>query len=196
MHLQTTAADRRPLEKSTHTGRSRIRPFVFWTATVVVVFELIAGSVWNLMSIEWIEAQLRHLEYPDYFAYILGGWHVGAALAIIAPGFGLLKEWAYAGCFFLWSGAVVSHLVLGDGAGSWGVPLMFAVLGIVSWASRPADRRLSGTRAAKDQPPRRRRAWAVAAGLVVALYAVSFATLPAAEDFLHERAVNLGWITE
>ncbi|MEU3271086.1 DoxX family protein [Saccharomonospora sp. NPDC006951] len=192
MHTRATATDH-PQSESARSGRGRsgIRPIVFWASTFVVVFELIAGSVWNLMTIEWIEAQLRHLGYPDHFAYLLGGWQAGAALAIIAPGFGLLKEWAYAGCFFLWTGAVVSHLVLGDGPGSWGVPLMFAILAVVSWASRPAGRRLSRTRIPAPQ-----RAWAVAAGLVVALYAASFATLPPAEDFLRERAVDLGWIIE
>jgi hypothetical protein len=31
---------------------SRIRPIAFWATTFVVVFELTAGSVWNLLTIE------------------------------------------------------------------------------------------------------------------------------------------------
>ena len=82
-----------------------IRTIAYWTSTFVVVFELVAGSVWNLMRIEWVRVQFNHLGYPPYFAYILGVWHIGAAAAIIAPRFPRLKEWAYAGSFFLWSGA-------------------------------------------------------------------------------------------
>ncbi|WP_228838913.1 hypothetical protein [Nocardia amamiensis] len=40
---------------------SRIKIIAFWATTIVVVFELIAGSVWNLLAIEWIEIQLQHL---------------------------------------------------------------------------------------------------------------------------------------
>src|SRR5262245_16859915 len=85
---------------------NRIRTITFWATTFVVVFELAAGSVWNLRRIEWVRVQLSHLGYPDYFAYVSGAWQIGAAAAIIAPRFPRLKEWAYAGSFFTWSGAV------------------------------------------------------------------------------------------
>ncbi|MGW3811696.1 DoxX family protein [Micromonospora sp. NPDC005113] len=192
---------------------SRLRPIAFWLTTFVIVFELIAGSVWNLLTIEWVEVQLRHLGYPHFFAYVLGAWQAGAAVAIIAPRLPLLKEWAYVGALFLWSGAVVSHLSVGDGLQSWGVPLMFGVCAIASWVLRPADRRLQETRLRRDRPagvgqdgagsleirPQaweiRPRAWVVAIGLLVVLYAVSFLTLPVVEDVMREQAVKLGWIS-
>jgi hypothetical protein len=193
---------------------SRIRRIAFWFTTFVVVFELIAGSVWNLMTIEWVEVQLDHLGYPHFFSYILGAWQVGAALVIIAPRLPLIKEWAYAGSFFLWSGAVTSHLSARDSVEAWWLPLMFATFAIVSWVLRPPDRRLPETQLRRDRradpgqdgagPPEARppawetrpRAWAVPVGLLVVLYAVSFLTLPAAEDAMHDRAVDLGWIDE
>jgi DoxX-like family len=178
---------------------SRIRPIAFWGSTLVIVFELAAGSVWNLLTIEWVEVQLNHLGYPHFFAYILGGWQAGAAVAIIAPGLLLIKEWAYAGAFFLWSGAVASHLSVGDGIETWLVPLMFTMCAIASWALRPADRRLQKTRLRRDRPAdggQDGRAWAASIGLLVVLYAVSFVTLPAVEASMHEQAVELGWIDE
>ncbi len=48
------------------------------------------------------------------------------------PGFPLLKEWAYAGIFFTWTSAVVSHLSRGDGPVSWGPPLMFLAISLVT----------------------------------------------------------------
>src|SRR5215813_3108551 len=86
----------------------RIRTITFWTFTFIVVFELVAGSVWNLLQIEWVRVQLNHLGYPLYYTYITGVWQIAGAAAIIAPGFPRLKEWAYAGAFFQWSGAVAS----------------------------------------------------------------------------------------
>src|SRR5262245_66339718 len=98
MHTQATqtfVAD----EKLATLLRSRWnwRTIAFWATTFVVVFELAAGSVWNLMQIEWIRVQLDHLGYPLYFAYILGVWHVAGAAAIVAPRFPRLKDWAYGG---------------------------------------------------------------------------------------------------
>ncbi|GAA3774037.1 hypothetical protein GCM10022225_72160 [Plantactinospora mayteni] len=192
--------------------RNRIRTILYWATTIVIVLELASGSVWNLLPIEWIVAQLRHLGYPRFLAYILGAWQVAAAVVIIVPGFALIKEWAYAGSFFLWSGAVVSHLIVGDSPDLWGVPLMFGVCAIASWALRPADRRLpetqlrhyrpadAGPAGARSRESRPRafetgpRAWAVSLGLLVVLYAVSFLTLAAVEPVMYERAVELGWI--
>jgi hypothetical protein len=187
--------------------RNRIRPIAYWFATFVIVFELIAGAAWNLLTIDWVEAQFAHLGYPDYFAYILGVWHLGAAVTIAVPEFRLLKEWAYAGIFFMWSGAVVSHLSLGDDLVSWGPPLVFLAFGVASWALRPADRRLLETRLRRhrpadagqdraDRPETRPRAWAVSIGLVVALSAVSLLTLPAVEDVTREWPVERGWVDE
>jgi hypothetical protein len=182
-----------------------IRTIAFWATTFIIVFELVAGSVWNLLAIEWNVVQLRHLGYPAFLVYILGVWHVGAAVVIVAPRLPLIKEWAYAGCFFLWSGAVTSHLSVGDGPETWLVPLIFATCAVASWLLRPADRRLPETRLRQDRPadaeqdgagpPKTRpRAWAVSIGLLVVLYAISFLTLPAIEPVLHERLVKLGWI--
>src|SRR5262249_31472435 len=168
-----------------------IRTIAYWTSTFVVVFELVAGSVWNLLQIEWVRIQFNHLGYPPYFAYILGVWHIGAAAAIIAPSFPRLKEWAYAGCFFLWSGAVASHLLAGDGVKVWLTPLVFLMFGIVSWALRPADRRLPN---AEFAPETRPLAWAVPIGVLLLLFVVSYLTLPAVNASFHKRAVDLGWI--
>ena len=167
------------------------RTIIFWTLTVSLVFELVAGSVWNLKQIEWVHVQLNHLGYPLYFSYILGLWQIGGAAAIIAPRFPRVKEWAYAGSFFEFSGGVASHLLVGDGVKTWLTPLVYAAIVIVSWALRPADRRLSNARLAPETRP---LAWAVPIGTLLLLYVVAYLTLPAVNASMHERAVKLGWI--
>src|SRR5262245_51964565 len=92
----------------------RIRIITFWTFTVLLVFELAAGSVWNLLQIEWVRVQLNHLGYPPYFIYINGVWQAGGAAAIIAPRFPRLKECAYAGSFFRFTCSVASALLAGQ----------------------------------------------------------------------------------
>jgi hypothetical protein len=119
-------------------------------------------------------------------------WQVGGAAVIIAPRFPRLKEWAYAGAFFHWSGAVATHLVAGDytPVGTWLTPLVFSMFAIASWALRPADRRLPS---AKLAPETRPLAWAVPIGILLFLYVVSYLTLPAVNVALHKRIHDLGW---
>jgi DoxX-like family len=197
MHAQNTETFRHvAAEKLASVSRSgwnwnRIRTIGFWASTFVVVFELAAGSVWNFMQIEWVRVQLDHLGYPPYFVYINGASQVGAAAAIIAPRFPRLKEWAYAGAFFHFSGALASHLLAGDVVDVWLPPLLFLIFVIVSWALRPADRRLPDAAVAPETRP---LAWAVPVGILVLLYIVSYLTLPAVNTLFHERAIELGWI--
>jgi hypothetical protein len=164
---------------------------IYWVFTVLLVFELVAGSVWNLLQIEWVHIQLNHLGYPLYFAVILGVWQIAGAAVIIAPGFPRIKEWAYAGSFFEFSGAVASHLLAGDGAAVWRVPLVYASIVLMSWALRPADRRLSNAALAPETRP---LAWAAPIGILLLLYVTAYLTLPAVNASMHERARDLGWI--
>ena len=73
---------------------------------------------------------------------ILGTWKLLGAAAIVVPGLPRLKEWAYAGILLELSGAALSHAAAGDPAGKVAVPLVLLVLAAVSWALRPASRRL------------------------------------------------------
>jgi len=195
MHAQATETFQHVTgEKLATLSRSRwfrIRIITYWTFTVLLVFELAAGSLWNLLQIEWVRVQLNHLGYPLYFAYISGVWQIGGAAAIIAPGFPRLKEWAYAGSFFQFSGAVASHLLAGDGVEAWVPALVFSMFVIVSWALRPAYRRLPNAGLAPETRP---LAWAVPIGILLLLFVVSYLTLPAVNVAFHERARDLGWI--
>ena len=83
------------------------------------------------------------LGYPLYFLYIVGVLKILGVIAILIPGFKLLKEWAYAGFFFTMTGALISHLASGDYSlkGIIG-PLMQTVFIILSWYFRPPNRRI------------------------------------------------------
>jgi hypothetical protein len=61
---------------------------------------------------------------------------------VLIPKFPLLKEWAYAGFFIAMSGAVISHLIIGDEAKEFFGPTLLLILTMVSWYFRPAHRKL------------------------------------------------------
>ncbi len=78
-----------------------------------------------------------HLGYPSYFLVLLGTWKVLGAVALLVPGRPLLKEWAYAGAFFTYTGAMVSHLSTGYDLGEVGLLVILTVLTVLSWALCP-----------------------------------------------------------
>ncbi|MBS1504524.1 MAG: DoxX family protein, partial [Bacteroidetes bacterium] len=58
------------------------------------------------------------------------------------PKFKLLKEWAYAGIFFVMTGAVISHIASNDIHPQIIAPFVLAVFAVLSWYLRPANRKL------------------------------------------------------
>jgi hypothetical protein len=85
---------------------------------------------------------ITHLGYPVYFLTILGIWKLLGVVALLVPEFPLLKEWAYAGFFFAMSGAVFSHIALGDPVKEIFPSLLLLILTVISWYFRPADRKI------------------------------------------------------
>jgi uncharacterized membrane protein YphA (DoxX/SURF4 family) len=114
----------------------------YWVATGLIVLESAAGSEWDLVRTAFVRGIFDRLGYPYYLLTILGVWKVLAVVALLAPRYPRVKEWAYTGLFLVYSGAAASHLFAGDTAGAWG-PLGLALITVASWALRPASRRLS-----------------------------------------------------
>ena len=115
----------------------------YWVATVLVALALGSGGIAQLMHAPQNIEGMRQLGYPVYFSTILGFWKVAAMLALLAPGFPRLKEWAYAGAFFDLTGAAASHAFSGSAVAHIVSPLVFAGLAVLSWALRPASRTLA-----------------------------------------------------
>jgi hypothetical protein len=68
------------------------------------VAELGGGGVWDIARIPSVDHVVRHLGYPCDFLVLLGAWKVLGAVALLLPCRPLLKEWAYAGIFFVYTG--------------------------------------------------------------------------------------------
>ena len=123
----------------------RTRTIAYWAATILGPASFVVGGTLFLARGDQQVAVLAHLGYPAYLLTILGLWKWLGAIAIVAPGLPLLKEWAYAGFFFDLTGAAASHAFAGDGAGQVLPPLVFLLLVMASWALRAASRGLPGT---------------------------------------------------
>ncbi|TQL98465.1 DoxX-like protein [Actinoallomurus bryophytorum] len=116
---------------------------VYWVATLLVAAELGVGGAWDVSRTPQVRDLVDHLGYPPYFLVILGTWKLLGMIALLAPRFPLLKEWAYAGVIFTDTGAIASHLIVGYGSGELAILIPLALLTALSWSLRPADRRVS-----------------------------------------------------
>jgi uncharacterized membrane protein YphA (DoxX/SURF4 family) len=119
----------------------------YWTTTTILAFVLLSGGAAELAHQRETVAGTVLLGYPIYFVTILGFWKVLGGIAVLAPRFPRLKEWAYAGTFFDLTGATASHAASGDygnHAFHLIVPLILVLVAIASWALRPPTRRLAG----------------------------------------------------
>jgi hypothetical protein len=121
---------------------SRFRTIAYWAATGLIVLQCTAGAIFDLMRTPSASQPMIHLGYPLYLMLILGVWRALAGITLVMPRFPRLKEWAYAGLFFDFSGATVSHIAAGDGVNIWIWPTVFITILIASWALRPASRKL------------------------------------------------------
>lgn len=112
----------------------------YWVSTAVVVAAFLASGVANLIHIPHIASDMTRLGYPRYFSTVLGGWKVLGAVAVLAPGMAMLKEWAYAGMIFDLTGAAVSRGAIGDGVAMVIAPLALCCVVLASRSLRPAGR--------------------------------------------------------
>lgn len=152
-----------------------VRTVAYWIFTLIIAYEMAAGGIWDLLRIEYVRVIMVHLGYPMYLLTIIGVWKIPCAFVLIVPRFLRLKEWAYAGAFFNYTGAAASHLSVGDGANKWVAPLVFAGFTLVSWALRSPERRFVEANPFID---RRVVTWLVPIMIVVVMLTLSFVTLP------------------
>jgi hypothetical protein len=122
------------------TKRNKI---IYWVATVWLALGMVSTAIVQLLHMkEEVEKTSLNLGYPIYLLTIIGVWKLFGVLAVLIPKLPLLKEWAYAGFFFLMSGAIISHITVGDGAKEIFGPTLLLILTVVSWNFRPADRKV------------------------------------------------------
>jgi hypothetical protein len=114
----------------------------YWAVTGFLCFGMLLGGSGQLYRASFNVDGIVHLGFPVYLLTIIGLWKILAVVAILIPNYLLLKEWAYAGLFFLLSGGVVAHFASGDGILAALPVFMFTCLTLISWYLRPANRRL------------------------------------------------------
>jgi hypothetical protein len=117
----------------------------YWVSTMYIVLTSFWAGVTDILHAPPLFDEVLRLGYPPHFSTLLGVWKVLGAVALALPRYPLLKEWAYAGMFIDFSGAMVAYASVGDGVASYIEPVLSMSALIASWYLRPRSRRLAGT---------------------------------------------------
>jgi len=94
---------------------------IYWIVTGLLFAVMLMASITDLLHIPAAVEGFKHLGYPVYLLSFLGVARILGIIAIAAPGYPRLKEWAYAGFAFDLIGAIYSSIANGD-------PLVFLAL--------------------------------------------------------------------
>lgn len=140
---------------------------IYWISTLWLASGMLATGILQLLKAKAEGALappgvygITHLGYPVYFLTILGVWKILGVVAVLVPKFPLLKEWAYAGFFFVMSGAIFSHIAVGDSVNELVPGSLLLVLTVLSWYFRPANRKIASanqhSQAPELAPPKER----------------------------------------
>ena len=118
---------------------------IYWISTIWLALGMVATGAGQLIKMKAGQGgveMITHLGYPVYLLTLLGVWKILGVVAVLIPKFPLVKEWAYAGIFFVMSGAIFSHIATGDPISALFPSLLLLILTVLSWYFRPAGRKI------------------------------------------------------
>lgn len=82
----------------------------YWIFTGVYAAFMLFSSIPDILVIPDAVTFMNHLGYPNYFIPFIGVAKFLGIVAILIPGFPIIKEWAYAGLFYDLIGATYSQV--------------------------------------------------------------------------------------
>src|SRR5215831_522129 len=97
----------------------RANKIIYWIATIWLALGMVSTGAVQLLKTKDGQGgvdMITHLGFPVYLLTILGSWKILGVIVLLIPKFPLLKEWAYAGFFFVMTGAMFSHIAVGHSA--------------------------------------------------------------------------------
>ncbi|MDE1205986.1 DoxX family protein [Tenacibaculum larymnensis] len=120
----------------------KVKTTIYWILTIFLSIGMLAGGIQQMLQIGGYNDIIKALGYPLYVLSILGVWKILGVIVILAPKLTLLKEWAYAGFFFAMSGAVISHISVGQNFIEAMPASILLVIVALSWYLRPDSRKI------------------------------------------------------
>ena len=114
----------------------------YWSSTAIVAAMLLMALSY-LTGSEQVTSGFAKAGYPQHLRIVLGIAKPAAAIVLLLPRLGLLKEWAYAGVTFALVMAFISAYAAGEAVQVLVMPPLVLALLSVSYLTRPASRRIA-----------------------------------------------------
>lgn len=124
------------------TNRKQI---LYWIATLWLALGMFSTGLVQLLKDPATVGFMTQAGYPLYFLTMLGIGKLLGVIAILIPKFSILKEWAYAGFFFVVAGATYTYIALGNFDDLYHLGLLLVLIA-VSWYLRPESRKTSSNK--------------------------------------------------
>lgn len=118
------------------------KKIAYWFFTCWLALGMTSTGIVQLLRLPEGVQDVLELGYPAYFLTLIGVWKLLGVVAVLLPRLPVLKEWAYAGFFFLMTGAMISHIVSGHGFGKIFPSVLLLTITLISWALRPVERKV------------------------------------------------------
>lgn len=108
----------------------KVRTWIGWIVTGSMAALMLLSAVPDVLRAPDALRIFGHLGYPAYLLPFLGTAKMLGVVAVLVPSVPRIKEWAFAGLTFDLTGALYSHLSVGDPPSVW----MPALIGLVLMA--------------------------------------------------------------
>ena len=119
---------------------------LFWVFNMLFLIVMFGSGLQALLKTpEEIKGIHDGLGYPIYFIPFIGLAKILGAIAILIPGYPLIKEWAYAGLTFDLIAATYSLYRVPPPQGAWYFMFLFLVLAALAYIYYHKKLALTGT---------------------------------------------------
>ena len=116
---------------------------IYWIFTALLILLMGFSAISSFFMTQQGNELMKHLGYAPYVLTFLSVAKLLGIVALLVPGFKLLKEWAYAGFTFDLCGAIFSFITVGDPVSAWAplfLGLVFITVSYIYWHKKLALR--------------------------------------------------------
>jgi hypothetical protein len=87
---------------------------IYWITTILITLMMTMSGIMQLSQQPQMLEAFKLLGLPAHLMFLLGALKLLGAVALVFPGYPKIREWAYAGFIFLFTGATFVHFAIGD----------------------------------------------------------------------------------
>jgi uncharacterized membrane protein len=87
---------------------------IYWITTILITLMMTMSGIMQFVQPPQMLESFKMLGLPAHLMFLLGSLKLLGAIALVFPGYAKIREWAYAGFVFLFTGATFLHFAVGD----------------------------------------------------------------------------------